>query len=101
MGEIELLIIIYLMTVGLPGAVPPGRLLGFLLLEIGFLHLFLGVGEGDLECLGTLGGQLEHGVHHDGFDDGAQSACAQLVLYRLVDDVVERRLVEGELNAVA
>lgn len=67
---------------------------------VGLFKLGSGIVEGDGELLLSGGGGFEHGVHHDGFDNGAEAAGTELVVDGLVDNVVEHFGGEGKLDAV-
>ena len=47
-----------------------------------------------------LARQVEHAVHHDRFANRPQAARAELVLDRLIDNVIESVLVERQFDAV-
>ena len=70
--------------------------------ELLVVDLASGVVERDGEALFRVlaARQLEHAVHHHRLADRAQAARAETVFDRLVDDVVERVVVERQRDAV-
>ena len=64
------------------------------------LELFADVGGVDDEFLLSRRRRLVHGVDHHGLDDGAESAGAELVFNRLVDNQVKGVVGICEFHAV-
>ena len=67
---------------------------------IGFLNLPTREVEGDIDGGRSRGGGGEHVVNDDGFDDGAKSPGTESKFDGLVNDVVKRLVIEGEVDVV-
>lgn len=67
---------------------------------IGFLNLPTREVEGDIDGGRSRGGGGEHVVNDDGFDDGAKSPGTESKFDGLVNDVVKRFVIEGEVDVV-
>ena len=68
--------------------------------NIGFFHLLTGIIQGQLVFCHLHRRHLEHHVHHNGFDDGAQAAGTELVFDGLVNNELKDFGLDDEFHAI-